>query len=162
MAITFVKDTNGKVIVDDGVKVFSLDPSMNVIAHSADPELIVITDTSAPLETREAFKFDWKQVTTPANTSRNDLIEKLGKNFFYSSVAVSIPTDLAKEAKQDEQIALAEELNTIANDIATEKTLTELIQKISSFDSNNRIEVLLTTLIKEQIKTNKLLTIILT
>ncbi len=103
MAITFVKDTNGKVLVDDGVKKFSLDPSMNIIAHPSDPELIIITDTSAPLETREAFKFGWKQVTVPANSGRNDLIDKLGKNFFYNSfsASVSFPPGLATEATLD-------------------------------------------------------------
>jgi hypothetical protein len=140
MAITFTKDTNGKVIVDDGTRKFSLDSSMNVLPHISDTELIIITDSSAPLEQREVLKFGWQQVTTPANSSRNDLIEKLGKLYFYPSfsASVSFPPGLATEAKQDSQIALATLLNgyvdglesllTTLNgkDFATETTLVQI------------------------------------
>ena len=91
MAITFIKDVNGKIIVDkDGVK-YSLNASMNIIAHPADEKIIIITDSSAPLETREVFRFGWEEVTVPVVVSRNDLVEKLGKNFFYESVSVILP-----------------------------------------------------------------------
>ena len=110
MAVTFVKDAKGKVIVTSGKKKYSLDPSMNIIPHPADEKVIIITDSSAPLEQREVLKFGHTDVTVPTSTDRDNLIEKLGQDFFNGVIVEKTGDDGAPTSveQDDESVTIVE------------------------------------------------------
>lgn len=103
MAVTFVKDTNGKVIITlgDGKKV-GADPSNNVLPHPDNEEIVIITNTTAPMESREKVHVSWKAVTVPSVTDRNDLINKLSTDFF-NKVVISnvVSSNVVTQFKED-------------------------------------------------------------
>lgn len=91
---TFVRTANGKVVfTDDDGKIFALDPNNNVIPLSNNDNLILISDKTSPAAFKDGFKVNWNNVTIPVVTSRNDLIQQLATDFFFTPVAQSTVTE---------------------------------------------------------------------
>lgn len=81
---SFVRLANGKVEYTDNMGlVYGLDPDNNVIPLSNNENLVLISDKTSPSAFRDALRVDWRDVTVPIVTSRDDLVTKLTADFFF-------------------------------------------------------------------------------
>ena len=87
LPITFEKTVNNTVIITKGTEKFGLPSDMIVIpARRYDTideynNLVEITKTGGSFDVE--IYIDWRDVTTPTSSSRNDLIVQLMTNFFF-------------------------------------------------------------------------------
>lgn len=84
MATTFVKN-GSNVLVTIGDKVYSVPGAAFITPHPSEEDAILISANYNPQD-REALKIFVSEVTTPEATDRNDLIETLSTDFFFSTV----------------------------------------------------------------------------
>ncbi len=81
---TFRKLKSGKILYENLSKTIAFSYKMNILPHPTEDDMILITDDCNLQETNKGFKFDWKYVTSPLATSRNEMIEILADNMFSS------------------------------------------------------------------------------
>lgn len=85
---TFTRQGNGNIIFEDANGPRKLNPSLNISPDTRDPNFLYITEHAAHTTAdKHILKIDWRAVTIPAATSREDLITQLSTDFFFNIAA---------------------------------------------------------------------------
>lgn len=83
MSIEFEKVGSRVLIVDDDKVMASLPVDAGIIADPDKPDLVMFSNDLDAVDNESAVRVNWKKVTTPVVTDRDDLIRQLTADFFF-------------------------------------------------------------------------------
>lgn len=92
MATVFTRLSNGNVKVENTAGISILNANLSVTPHAQDANLIIIGHTVHVHHPIEQLVVDWRDISTPTVTSRDDAITKLGTNFFFDDLEIRVTT----------------------------------------------------------------------